>query len=121
MKLLITAREEGLDAPIDPRFGRGAYYCVVDSASLTCETYPNPALNAPGGAGVQAAQYAEELMVNAVISGHFGPKAADVLQAAKITMYLLGDTQTVRQAVERLNAGELQSFGGSDPSEPSEG
>jgi len=110
MKILVTAHSEGLDAPIDMRFGRGAFYCVVDTATLTCESLANPAINASGGAGVQAAQFAEELKVGAVVSGHFGPKAADVLRAAGISMFLLGESETVRDAVTRFTAGRLQRF-----------
>jgi len=110
MKILVTAQSEGLDALIDMRFGRGAFYCVVDTETVTCESQANPAINASGGAGVQAAQFAEELKVDAVLSGHFGPKAADVLRAAGISMFLLGDSETVRDAVSRFNAGQLQRF-----------
>ncbi len=110
MKILITALSEGLDSPIDMRFGRGANYCVVDTDTLVCESHANPALNASGGAGIQAAQFAGELGVDAVISGHFGPKAADVLNAAGIRMVLLGESKTVREAMDRFKAGQLQYF-----------
>ena len=110
MKILVTAHSEGLEAPIDMRFGRGAYYCVVDTETLDCETLANQAVNASGGAGIQAGQFAEELKVDAVISGHFGPKAADVLRAAGIAMMLLGESKTVQDAVNSYNAGQLQQF-----------
>ena len=110
MKLLVTAQSEGLDSPIDMRFGRGAYYSVIDIENLTCESHPNPAINAPGGAGVQASQFAEKLKVDAVASGHFGPKAAGVLRAAGIDMFLLGDCKTVRDAATRMAAGQLERF-----------
>ena len=110
MKILVSAISEGLDAPVDMRFGRGAYYCVVDTETLACESHANPALNASGGAGIQAGQFAETLKVSAVISGHFGPKAADVLRAAGIPMILLGESKTVQDAVNSYKAGQLQQF-----------
>lgn len=110
MKILITAASTGIEADVDPHFGRGAYFCVVDTETMMGESLVNPAANAAGGAGIQAAQVAAGLGAAAVISGHFGPQAADVLNAAKIPMYLLKDSRTVREAADNFIAGKLEKF-----------
>ncbi len=107
MKLVITASAPDIEAAVDPRFGRGAYFVVVDSESLQWEAHENQAVNASGGAGSQAAQFLAQLGAEAAISGDFGPNAYIALAAAEIKMYLLGTSKTVREAVANLAAGTL--------------
>jgi predicted Fe-Mo cluster-binding NifX family protein len=100
-----------LDAAIDPRFGRGAYFLVVDGETMTWQAEPNAGVNASGGAGVQAAQFAVNQKVEAVISGDFGPNAFSALNAAGLPMYLLGTGKTARDVVADFKAGRLQQVG----------
>ncbi len=111
MKILLSTASTSLDSAIDPRFGRSAYLMVVDTDTLQAEAHPNPGVNASGGAGIQAAQFAAGKSAQAVISGDFGPNAFDALKAAGIAMYLYGDCSTARQAVERFREGKLQEVG----------
>lgn len=111
MKIVLSATAPGLQSPVDPRFGRGAYLLVVDTETMQSEAHANPGVHASGGAGVQAAQFVTAQNAQAVISGDFGPNAFDALQAAGVAMYLYGDCQTAQQAVERFQAGQLQQVG----------
>jgi predicted Fe-Mo cluster-binding NifX family protein len=72
---------------------------------------PNAAVNAAGGAGSQAAQFAANQKVAAVISGDFGPNAYSALNAAGLAMYLLGPARTARDAVVHFKAGQLERVG----------
>jgi predicted Fe-Mo cluster-binding NifX family protein len=110
MKIIVTAVRPLLDAEIDPRFGRSAYFLIVDADTLEWRSEANPAVSAAGGAGTNAAQFAATQRADAVVSGEFGPKAADALKAAGIAMYVSGPAATVRDAVVRVRAGELQPF-----------
>lgn len=106
MKIAITAEKGSLDAPLDPRFGRCAWFIILDTASPEAFTaVENRAASAGGGAGVQASQTIIDAGVRTVISGNFGPKAYDALDAAGISMCLV-EADTVRQAVEVFNAGK---------------
>ena len=111
MKIILTTTSPNLDSDIDPRFGRGAYFLVVDCDSLAWEAHPNPGVGAAGGAGSLAAQFAANQKAAAVISGDFGPNAYNALQAAGVEMYLFGTSQTGRDAVERFKAGQLERVG----------
>ncbi len=111
MKIILSTVSTDLDSAIDPRFGRGAYLLVVDTDTMQVEAHSNPGVNASGGAGIQAAQFAAERSAQAVISGDFGPNAFDALKAARITMYLYGDCSTARQVLERFREGKLQEVG----------
>ncbi len=111
MKILITSAAPSLDADIDPRFGRGAYLLVVDSETLQWQAEANAAASASGGAGIQAAQFAVNQKVGAVISGDFGPNAYNALNAAGVPMYLFGAGGTAREVVARFKSGQLQQVG----------
>jgi predicted Fe-Mo cluster-binding NifX family protein len=111
MKIIITTTAPDLDSAVDPRFGRGAYMLSVDSETLQWHADANAAASAPGGAGIQAAQFAVNQKVEAVISGDFGPNAYNALNAAGVAMYLFGSGGTARQVVERFKAGDLQRVG----------
>jgi predicted Fe-Mo cluster-binding NifX family protein len=110
MKLIITATSPNIDSQVDPRFGRGAYFLIVDADTLEWQALPNPAVTASGGAGIQAAQFISEQNCTAAISGDFGPNAFNALQAAGIQMYLFGSSRTVQEAVQQFKAGQLEQL-----------
>jgi len=111
MKIIITTVSPNIESEVDPRFGRGAYLLEVDPDTLAWQAHPNSGVSAAGGAGIQAAQLAANQKVEAVISGDFGPNAFNALNAAGISMYLFGSCRTVREALERFKAGQLERVG----------
>ncbi len=107
MKIAITTMGEDLNAPLDPRFGRAKKFLIYDTQTKEYEIIDNTQnLNLPKGAGIQAAQNVAGAGVKAVITGHCGPKAFNVLSAAKIDIYL-SNAQTVAQAIEEFEQGKL--------------
>jgi predicted Fe-Mo cluster-binding NifX family protein len=113
MKIVVSANGADLDAPASPVFGRCSTYVFVDTDSMESESVENPAINAAGGAGIQAAQFVVERGAQAVISGNVGPNAFGVLQSADVPVYLFGGG-TVRQAVEGYKSGQLSATGGAN-------
>jgi predicted Fe-Mo cluster-binding NifX family protein len=107
MKICVTASGNTPDALIDPRFGRAAYFIIVDSESMTSETLQNAAANAMGGAGIQAAQTLAKKGVSVLITGNVGPNAFQVLKSAGIKL-IVGASGTVKDVVERYRRGELK-------------
>ena len=111
MKIAISASTNlNLDAPFDPRFGRARYFVIIDTETERWDAYPNPALNASGGAGVQAAQFIAGHGAQAAISGDFGPNAYNALAAAGIQMFLApaGEALTARELLARHGEGQLK-------------
>jgi predicted Fe-Mo cluster-binding NifX family protein len=122
MKVAVSSMGNDLDAEASPKFGRCPTFLIVDSESMQFEAIENSAMNAPGGAGIQAAQTVVGTKVRAVITGEVGPKAAQVLQAAALPVYLFRGG-TTRRAVEDFKAGKLEiAFGesvhGNKPPQP---
>ncbi len=110
MKIAISTSGASIDAPYDPRFGRAAQFCIIDEKSEDWEAIPNPAINASGGAGVQAAQFIAGKGANIVISGAFGPNAFDTLDAAGIKMYRapVGENLTVSDLLKAFKEQQLE-------------
>ncbi len=106
MRVVIPANGADLDAPTSPIFGRSRLFILVDPETLEFEALPNPALDAPGGAGVQAAQTVLQHGIRAVIAPSLGPNAFRVIQAAGIPAYRM-EGATVREVVAAFNAGQL--------------
>jgi predicted Fe-Mo cluster-binding NifX family protein len=111
MKICITSQGETLESQVDPRFGRCAYFIIVDPETLDFEVVSNEAAGMSGGAGIQSAQLVSEKGVEAVITGNCGPNAFRTLNAAGIKVYT-GAGGVVKDAVERYKGGELDSSGG---------
>jgi predicted Fe-Mo cluster-binding NifX family protein len=111
MKIAVTSQGETADAAVDPRFGRARFLLVVDLDGDRVEAVDNAAnLNATQGAGVQAAQRVAELGVQAVLTGHVGPKAFAALTAANVPVYA-GAQGTVRETLAAFRAGRLTRVG----------
>ncbi len=106
MKIAVTSTGPGLDFPVDYRFGRCAYFIIVDTDTMEYQALPNPAVNAPGGAGTLAAQFVASQGVTHVLTGEVGPNAYPALMAAGVTP-VTGVTGTVREAVEAFKAGRI--------------
>jgi predicted Fe-Mo cluster-binding NifX family protein len=115
MKIVITTISPDIDAQVDPRFGRGAYFLVLDADTLEWQAEANPAVNASGGAGVQAAQIVAQHGAQVAISGDFGPNAYEALAAAGVHMFLVpaGQSLTASEVLARYQRGELKQVTGS--------
>jgi len=112
MKVVISSQGNSLDSPVDPRFGRCAYFVMVDTDNDTVlEAVANPAGQAMGGAGPMAAQKIGDMGAEAVITGNLGPRAADSLTALNIKVYRVNGG-TGKEAIEALKAGKLADMGG---------
>jgi len=111
MKLAVTSEGDGLDARVDPRFGRCAKFVLVDTDTMEAETVENGAGSADSGAGISAGQTVMQLGVKTVLTGSCGPNAFSVLKGAGISVYT-GATGTVKDAVEAFKAGKLASAEG---------
>lgn len=111
MKIVISAEGPGLAAKTSSIFGRCPTYVFVDTDTMAVESVSNPAQNAAGGAGIQAAQFVVSKGVQAAVTGNVGPNAGDVLAAAGIEVFLVGG-MTVGRAVESFSSGRLTRASG---------
>lgn len=107
-KIAVTCEEPSLDSRVDPRFGRAAGFLIVDPETMNFEYIDNGASQVMAqGAGIQAAENVAKAGAKILLTGYVGPKAFKGLAAAGIKIGQNLDAMTVRQAIEKYNAGEV--------------
>ena len=101
MKIVMSATGPSLDSALDPRFGRCAYFVILDSDTGALAAVENPFLDTAGGAGTQAAQWVLDQEADVLLTGRCGPKAAAVLSDAGLRV-LEGASGSLREASAKL-------------------
>ncbi|RKY41031.1 MAG: dinitrogenase iron-molybdenum cofactor biosynthesis protein [Candidatus Makaraimicrobium thalassicum] len=107
MKICVTSQGNSLDAQVDPRFGRCAYFIFADTDTLEFEAVQNPSADTMGGAGVVSGQLVADRQVKAILTGNVGPNAFQTLHAAGIDI-ITGVSGGVKEAVEEYKRGGLK-------------
>jgi predicted Fe-Mo cluster-binding NifX family protein len=108
MKIAITSTGQNLKAGLDGRFGRAKYFLIIDTETDEVRAVDNQQnLNAPQGAGIQAAKTVIDQGAEVLITGHCGPNAFKTLQTAGIKI-IVGVEGEIRRVLESFNRGKLQ-------------
>jgi len=114
MKVAVSSQGPLLESAVDQRFGRAAWFIVADTETGAFSAVENAQnLNAAQGAGIQSASTVANQGVEAVLTGHCGPKAFRVLESAGVRLYL-GVQGRVSEALEQLKAGALKEAAKAD-------
>ncbi len=115
MKIAVSAEGTDLNARIDPRFGRAAYFIIIDTdTGKIVDVIDNrSAFDAAHGAGINAATVVAQAGAEAVLTGRVGPKAYAVLDAAGIKV-ISEQGGTVAQALDAFTSGGLIPSDGPD-------
>lgn len=111
MKVAVSSTGTGLDAAVDPRFGRCPFFILVETDDMTFEAVENGSVLLAGGAGIQSAQTLAKQGVQTVLTGNCGPNAHRVLTAAGIGV-VVGCGGTVAETIERFKSGQLSAASG---------
>ena len=108
MKIAITTTGNLLESDLDRRFGRAKAFLIYDLDEKTFKVVDNTQnLNAAQGAGIQAGQNLVNSGATTLITGHCGPKAFRLLQAAGVKIYNT-KAGTVEEALELYSQDKLQ-------------
>ena len=110
MKIAISATDNTLDASVDSRFGRCAWFLVVDSETMGYEAIKNENADAASGAGTSCAQLVLEKGADAVISGRVGPNAHEVLKQGEVTIFIAPQDSSVRETIQKCVDNQLQQM-----------
>ncbi len=107
LEIVITARGDTLDAPFDTQFGRAPTLILYDLEQEEFFVIDNRhCAEAAQGAGLQAAQGVVRLGAVAVVTGHCGPKALQLLSSAGVAVYSAA-ANTVAEALAQFREGRL--------------
>jgi predicted Fe-Mo cluster-binding NifX family protein len=106
MRIAVTSQGPDLQSQVDPRFGRARYLIVVNTETKESSALDNSRnLNTSQGAGIQTVKDLVNEGVDAVLTGHVGPKAQEALEAAQVQVFL-GASGTVEEALLELGSGQ---------------
>ncbi len=84
MKIAISSSGPSLNAILDPRFGRCAYFLFVETDDMSFEAVDNRNSMTGSGAGIQSSQLVASKGAKVVLTGSCGPNAHQTLTAANI-------------------------------------
>jgi predicted Fe-Mo cluster-binding NifX family protein len=107
MNIAVALKGSTPKSEIDPRFGRCAYFLFYDTETEAQNVLKNPADQASGGAGTQAAQWLADQDAHVVIAAEFGPKAISALDSGGLKPYLVSGG-TGAQAIDDFLEGRLK-------------
>ena len=110
MKVAVSSSGTNLDSQIDPRFGRCAYFVIVNTDDMSFEAFDNEGVALGGGAGIQSSQFVASKGAGAIITGNIGPNAVQTLSATGVEIFV-GQTGSVGEAVERYRRGDIKPEG----------
>jgi predicted Fe-Mo cluster-binding NifX family protein/ferredoxin len=111
MTIAVTSTGPTLDDNVEARFGRCAYFLIIDTDTMQYEAIENPNIALGGGAGIQSAQLMSQKGVTTVLTGNCGPNAFNVFGQAGIQV-IVGISGVVRNAVEQFKTGAFSSASG---------
>ena len=107
-KIAVSSEGPDMDARVDPRFGRAAGFIIIDPDTMAFEYVDNGSSQVMAqGAGIQAAEIVAATGARVLLTGFVGPKAFQALNAAGIRIGQNVDNLTVREAVQRFQAGDV--------------
>jgi predicted Fe-Mo cluster-binding NifX family protein len=109
MKIAIPVVEKSETSQMSDRFGRSSYYLIYDSETSEINIIDNPAVQARGGAGIQAVQFLVSLDVKAVIAPEVGPNAFKVLRGSDTKIYS-GLKTSAKELIEKWKNNELEEM-----------
>ncbi len=106
MRIAVSANGKNLEDQLDSRFGRAAWFLIIDSSTMKYSSFHNPNIDAAGGAGTQSAQFVLEKGAETVITGRCGPNAFRVLKTARIPVFE-AKNGTIREILQQWKDGKL--------------
>ena len=104
MKIAITSTGNTLDAKLDMRFGRCAYFIIFDNESKAVEIIPNSFNHLEEGSGQAAVQLLVQRNVSKIVSGEFGLKIKPILDSLKVQMIVFKEPmKKISEIINLLN------------------
>jgi predicted Fe-Mo cluster-binding NifX family protein len=119
MTIAITATGNTLNSMVDPRFGRAAWFLIIDpDTKQLIEAIDNTAgKEAAQGAGIAAAAQVADKGVEALLTGRVGPKAMPVLEKAGV-LAVNDVSGTILEAIDSYVSKDKTDQAKTDPVPP---
>jgi len=106
MKIAVSATGGSISAKVDERFGRCAYFVIVDSDTMKFSAFGNPASELSAGIETATMRELAKYKVEVLLTDRVGGNTRKALDAAGIKI-VSGSVGTVREAVEKYLKSQL--------------
>ncbi|MEN6518649.1 MAG: NifB/NifX family molybdenum-iron cluster-binding protein [Methanospirillum sp.] len=110
MKVCITAKAAGLEAPVEPRFARAPFFVFIDTETGEIHSVANALCTGHGGVGPRVVQFVAEYGAEALVTGRLGENADRALLAARIPVYEATPETTVGEALDAFRLCALREI-----------
>ncbi len=103
MKIAISSTGKDINSQVDPRFGRCAYFLIIQTDDMSVDVFENEYQSLGGGAGIQAANFICSKGITTVLTGNCGPNAMNVFSECgiEVVTYQAGLIKTVVDAFKK--------------------
>lgn len=102
-KICFTSYGTNLNAELDPKFGRSAYFLIVDTETSELDVIENPNKDAVQGAGIQTAQLILNKDVSTIVTGQVGPNARSIIESANVHL-IEGASGKIGNILEKIKS-----------------
>ena len=109
-RVAVASSGEGLEAPLDARFGACLSFVVVDPTTMEWEVIRVETNGPAQRVSVKSIRAIARSGATVLITPQISPECCMALRALAITVYLAPEGITVREAIERYEQGELEEF-----------
>lgn len=109
MKIGISCTGKKLEDLMDVRFGRCEYFQIHDTESAQVKVLENEGKSSGGGAGIAAAQQIINEDVDAIITGHLGPNAFEIIEKSGVKVYKC-ESISIKLVLQKYKNNELQEL-----------
>ncbi|HRW58532.1 MAG TPA: DUF134 domain-containing protein [Chlamydiales bacterium] len=107
-KILVSSVGDDAKSLVDARFGRAKMFLIVtiENGNIgNIQILENPHKDMQGGTGPTVAEYVAKQNIDAVITGHIGPRALSILKQFDIPVFSFSGS--VEKGIETLLKNEL--------------
>jgi predicted Fe-Mo cluster-binding NifX family protein len=104
MKIAIAARGNYLESPVDPHFGKCAWYYLFDREKQAGEFIQNETGYLHEKTGCEAAENLLKMGVGVAVAGRFGSKVVEVFRLHQIQMIIPENPVTIIEIINQLNS-----------------
>ena len=101
MRIAIPSEGNTIDAQIDKRFGRCAFFAIYDTETQIIEFFANQAKDASEGAGPAAVKYLASKRINRIVAAEVGGKVKPLFE--KLQMEIVNENdKAISEIIENL-------------------
>lgn len=110
MKIAIALEENKYESQVDKRFGRAAYFLIIDIETKKYKIVENEAKNEVSGAGLKVIRNLIAWKVDEIVAEEVGPKAVMLIKELEIPIYKLGNINKVEEVLKAYNQKNLKNL-----------